>query len=76
MMTTTTGSEVLALGGGRRRDPSGASALTRQRGGSGPPLVLVHGLGLSWRSWQPVLDALEDRHDVVAIDLPGFGEST
>jgi pimeloyl-ACP methyl ester carboxylesterase len=37
--------------------------------------VLLHGLGLSWRSWQPVLDALEDRHDVVAIDLPGFGES-
>ena len=50
-------------------------ALTRHRGGSGPPLVLVHGLGLSWRSWRPVLDALEGRHDVVAIDLPGFGES-
>ena len=37
--------------------------------------MLVHGLGLSWRSWQPVLDALEGRHDVIAIDLPGFGES-
>ena len=55
--------------------PAAAVALTRHRGGSGQPLVLVHGLGLSWHSWQPVLAALEGRHDVVAIDLPGFGES-
>ncbi len=74
-MTTTSESQFLALARRRRRDPAGAPALTRHRGGSGQPLVLVHGLGLSWRSWQPVLDALEDRHDVVAIDLPGFGES-
>ena len=74
-MTTTSESQALAVARGRRRDPADAPALTRHRGGSGPPLVLVHGLGLSWRSWRPVLDALEDRHDVVAIDLPGFGDS-
>lgn len=74
-MTATSESQVLAVARGRRPNPGGAVALTRHRGGSGQPLVLVHGLGLSWRSWQPVLDALEDRHDVVAIDLPGFGES-
>jgi pimeloyl-ACP methyl ester carboxylesterase len=74
-MTITSDSQGLALPTRRRPDPTGTPALTRHRGGSGPPLVLVHGLGLSWRSWQPVLDALEVSHDVIAIDLPGFGES-
>lgn len=43
--------------------------------GSGPPLLLVHGLAASWRWWQPVLPALTRRHRVIAIDLPGFGSS-
>jgi pimeloyl-ACP methyl ester carboxylesterase len=72
---TTTSERPVSTAHSRRPNPAGAPGLTRHRGGSGQPLVLVHGLGLSWRSWQPVLDALEDRHDVVAIDLPGFGES-
>src|SRR3984885_2329513 len=74
-MTTTTESKVLAVARTRRRNPGGGPKLTRHRGGSGQPLVLGHGLGLSWRSWQPGLPPLEGRHDVVAIDLPGFGES-
>jgi len=49
--------------------------LTRHRGGDGPPLVLLHGLGLTWRCWRPVLGALEAHHHVVALDLPGFGAS-
>ncbi len=52
-----------------------ATELTRYRGGTGAPLVLLHGLGLTWRSYLPVLDALEERHAVVAMDLPGFGLS-
>jgi pimeloyl-ACP methyl ester carboxylesterase len=73
-MTTSSESEVLAAAARRPARPE-RPALTRHRRGTGPPLVLVHGLGLSSRSWQPVLDALETHHDVVAIDLPGFGES-
>jgi pimeloyl-ACP methyl ester carboxylesterase len=47
----------------------------QHRAGSGEPLVLIHGIGSSWRVWKPVLPALEARHDVLAISLPGFGES-
>jgi pimeloyl-ACP methyl ester carboxylesterase len=51
----------------------GIPTLTRVRQGAGDPLVLLHGLGLSWRSWKPVLPALAREHDVLALDLPGFG---
>ncbi len=43
--------------------------------GSGPPLVLVHGLGASWQSWEPLFPALSAQREVIALDLPGFGES-
>lgn len=46
-----------------------------QRRGSGSPLVLLHGIGHRWQAWRPVLDLLAERHDVIALDLPGFGLS-
>lgn len=45
------------------------------RRGAGEPLVLVHGLGGSWRTWIPVLDELAAEREVVAVDLPGHGET-
>jgi pimeloyl-ACP methyl ester carboxylesterase len=45
------------------------------RRGQGKPLLLVHGLGGSWRSWQTILEALAAERDVIAVDLPGHGES-
>ena len=45
------------------------------RRGSGRKLLLVHGLGGSWRSWNTILDALSARREVIAIDLPGHGDS-
>lgn len=45
------------------------------RRGSGPRLLLVHGLGGSVAVWEPVLDRLAAERDVVAVDMPGFGGS-
>jgi len=49
--------------------------LDHHRGGSGPPLVLLHGIGHTWRGWRPLLPALEQHFDVLAVDMPGFGRS-
>jgi pimeloyl-ACP methyl ester carboxylesterase len=45
------------------------------RKGTGTPVVLVHGIASSIYSWADVIPALAQRHDVVALDLPGFGGS-
>jgi 2-hydroxy-6-oxonona-2,4-dienedioate hydrolase len=44
-------------------------------GGSGPPVLLVHGLGVSGRYLLPMARALEPRFRAVVPDLPGFGLS-
>lgn len=41
--------------------------------GTGPKLLLIHGLGGSWQSWSTILDALSAHRTVIAIDLPGHG---
>jgi len=41
--------------------------------GSGKPLLLIHGLGSSWRAWRLILDDLAKERSVIAIDLPGHG---
>lgn len=49
--------------------------LNHIRRGTGTPLVLIHGIGHRWQAWEPVLARLCDHHDVIAVDLPGFGGS-
>ncbi|GAA2830932.1 alpha/beta fold hydrolase [Nonomuraea rubra] len=51
------------------------SSLAYTRQGTGEPLVLLHGLGSMRDAWNPVIPALAERFDVLAVDLPGFGES-
>ena len=43
--------------------------------GSGPPVVFVHGLAGSWQNWLEQLPVLAEDHRVIALDLPGFGQS-
>lgn len=54
-------------------DDSGG--LHHVRVGRGPPLLLLHGLGGTWRSWTPVLGALSAERTVIAPDLPGHGST-
>lgn len=51
-----------------------ARASTSASGG-GPPIVLVHGLGVSSRYMVPAAELLAEDFDVHAVDLPGFGLS-
>ena len=43
--------------------------------GAGPPLALLHSLGLSHREWEPIVSALAPRFRVVLPDLPLHGDS-
>jgi pimeloyl-ACP methyl ester carboxylesterase len=43
--------------------------------GSGPPVILIHGLFVDHTSWDLVMPELAKAFRVVALDLPGFGAS-
>ncbi|RMI32145.1 alpha/beta fold hydrolase [Nocardia stercoris] len=43
--------------------------------GSGPPLLLIHGIADSSVTWEPVFDELAEHYTVIAPDLLGHGES-
>ena len=45
------------------------------RTGRGHPLLLVHGLGGSSRSWSTISPALAQAREVIAVDLPGHGQT-
>ncbi len=49
--------------------------LAYERTGSGPSLVLVHGITESRHTWDPLVPALAEMYDVVSVDLRGHGES-
>lgn len=43
--------------------------------GSGEPLVLVHGILSDMKYWQPILHDLEQKFQVIRVELIGFGGS-
>jgi pimeloyl-ACP methyl ester carboxylesterase len=49
--------------------------LSYERRGKGEPLLLIHGAGSYRRVWEPIMGALASERDVIAVDLPGHGES-
>jgi pimeloyl-ACP methyl ester carboxylesterase len=52
-----------------------ACALSYQTAGQGPPLILLHGMTGSARSWRTCMRLLSRRFTVYAIDFHGFGDS-
>jgi haloacetate dehalogenase len=55
-------------------DANGVNLFARV-GGSGPPVVLVHGFPQTHVEWRRVAPRLAERFTVVALDLPGYGNS-
>ena len=55
---------------------NGETMAYRMRLGGGHPLVLVHGNMTSSKHWDILMDALDEKYTIYAIDLRGFGESS
>lgn len=53
----------------------GAGALRYFQAGDGPPLVLIHGVGLQADAWLAMVPALSRKFRVVCVDMPGHGAS-
>ncbi|QQK81117.1 alpha/beta hydrolase [Salicibibacter cibi] len=47
-----------------------------RREGSGPPLILLHGMGNNSRSWADQLQVLRHYYTIIAWDMPGYGYSS
>ena len=54
---------------------NGRPRVNVERRGAGSPVVLIHGIYSRWEAFEPIIDALAEHHEVIAIDLPGFGRS-
>jgi pimeloyl-ACP methyl ester carboxylesterase len=50
-------------------------AVTYTEAGSGPVLLLIHGMAGTLENWQEVIEPLAREHTVIAVDLPGHGTS-
>jgi pimeloyl-ACP methyl ester carboxylesterase len=46
-----------------------------EMGEAGPPIVFVHGLAGCWQNWLENIPHFARDHRVIALDLPGFGDS-
>jgi len=71
----TPGSWLGAAGLESRHETIAGRRVRFVRTGSGSAVVLIHGFASSIYTWKDVIPALAARHDVVALDLPGFGQS-
>jgi len=55
--------------------PTKRGTLSTLEAGTGDPVVAIHGLGATKASMLPTVAALAPRFRVIALDLPGFGDS-
>ncbi len=51
------------------------NVMAYRHGGSGPKMVLLHGIASNNRTWDPVIEQLAASHEVIAPDLIGHGRS-
>lgn len=56
-------------------DPDFAAGLAFHSLGHGSPVVLLHGLASSRAAFNPIFTQLAHHHRVIAVDLPGHGDS-
>ncbi len=54
----------------------GKFTLNYLKAGSGPPLILIHGINIGWGQWYPNLEHLSKANTIYALDLPGAGNSS
>jgi haloacetate dehalogenase len=66
---------VLFPGFESRRIPTTGAEIHCVIGGSGPPLLLLHGYPQTHAMWHRIAPALAERHTVVCSDLRGYGDS-
>jgi pimeloyl-ACP methyl ester carboxylesterase len=67
---------MVAIGVEPRYQKVDALRIRYVRKGQGAPVILLHGIASSIYTWKDVLPALAARHDEIAMDLPGFGDSS
>lgn len=60
----------------RRVIPTGEATIAAVHGGSGPPLLLLHGFPQTSAMWHGIAPTLALQHTVVATDLRGYGDSS
>lgn len=56
----------------RGKTPDGTGFI---RAGSGAPVLFIHGVGMNAAIWQPQIELMRDRFDLIAIDMLGHGAS-
>ncbi|WP_410653260.1 alpha/beta fold hydrolase [Amycolatopsis sp. cmx-4-54] len=59
-----------------RRIGSNGIEVTVAIAGTGPAVLLLHGIPHTWRLWSEIIGPLAERHRVIAPDLRGLGDST
>ena len=59
-----------------RSVPTKIGPISTMEAGRGAPVLLLHGLGATKASFLPTVAALASRFRTIALDLPGFGDST
>lgn len=55
--------------------PLSGGAISYTKAGTGPAMLLIHGLGGTRRTWRHLIPGLARTHTVIAPDLPGHGLS-